>query len=107
MMFCLDCFDLALAGTAANRDGSGHPRNMKPVQLRRGNALFLVGPSSAGKTSLGRELLEVLPELYVMFEADRLGLRLPQKRASSSPTGARKRLREGRRWPYGDTSTRA
>ena len=45
-----------------------------------GRAVFLVGPSSAGKTSLGRALVELLPEPFLFFETDRCGLRGPTGR---------------------------
>jgi len=45
-----------------------------------GRAIFLVGPSSAGKTSLGRVLI-VLPDPFMFFETDRCGgLRGPSGR---------------------------
>lgn len=42
-----------------------------------GRAIFLVGPSSAGKTSLGTALIDVLPDPFMFFETDRCGLRGP------------------------------
>lgn len=39
-----------------------------------GRALFLVGPSSAGKTSLDKVLIDVLPDPFMFFEIDRCGL---------------------------------
>ena len=53
---------------------------MAVAPLHPGRAIFLVGPSSAGKTSLGRELIEILPELYLFFETDRFGLWHPRRR---------------------------
>ena len=40
-----------------------------------GRAIFLVGPSSAGKSSIGRALVELHPDPFMFFEADRCGLR--------------------------------
>ena len=45
-----------------------------------GRALFLVGPSSAGKSSLGMALVELLPDPFMFFETDRCGLRGPRGR---------------------------
>ena len=42
-----------------------------------GRAIFLVGPSSAGKSSLGKALVELLPDPFMFFETDRCGLRGP------------------------------
>ena len=50
------------------------------VGPQRGRALFLVGPSSAGKTALGHALVEFLPDPYLFFESDRFGLWHPQNR---------------------------
>lgn len=45
-----------------------------------GRAIFLAGPSSAGKTSLGHALIERLPEPFLFYETDRCGLRGPTDR---------------------------
>lgn len=45
-----------------------------------GRALFLVAPSSAGKSSLGMALVELLPDPFMFFETDRCGLRGPRGR---------------------------
>ena len=45
-----------------------------------GRAIFLVGPSSAGKSSLGLALVELLPDPFMFFETDRCGLRGPRGR---------------------------
>ena len=45
-----------------------------------GRAIFLVGPSSAGKSSLGRALVELLPDPFMFFETDRCGPRGPSGR---------------------------
>ncbi len=45
-----------------------------------GRALFLVGPSSTGKTTLGHELIERLPDPFILFEVDRFGGHLPRTR---------------------------
>jgi chloramphenicol 3-O phosphotransferase len=50
------------------------------VTTAPGRAVFLVGPSSAGKTSLGRALVELLPDPFLFFETDRCGLRGPTDR---------------------------
>jgi chloramphenicol 3-O phosphotransferase len=47
---------------------------------RRGRAVFLVGPSSSGKTSIGRALVELLPDGHLFFEADRFGVSGPTNR---------------------------
>lgn len=52
----------------------------KHMGAERGRAIFLVGPSSAGKSSLGNALVEVLPEPFMFFETDRCGLRGPSGR---------------------------
>ena len=44
-----------------------------------GRAIFLVGPSSAGKSSLGKALVELLPDPFMFFETDRCGLRGPAR----------------------------
>lgn len=45
-----------------------------------GRAIFLVGPSSAGKSSVGMALVELLPDPFMFFETDRCGLRGPSGR---------------------------
>lgn len=50
------------------------------VSAGSGRAIFLVGPSSAGKSSLGRALVELLPDPFMFFETDRCGLRGPSGR---------------------------
>jgi len=50
------------------------------VDTGSGRAIFLVGPSSAGKSSLGRALVELLPDPFMFFETDRCGLRGPSGR---------------------------
>lgn len=45
-----------------------------------GRAIFLVGPSSAGKTSLGHALVDLLPDPFLFYETDRCGLRGPAGR---------------------------
>lgn len=51
-----------------------------PQPGARGRAIFLVGPSSSGKSSLARALIEWLPEPYFFFETDRLALHSPTNR---------------------------
>ncbi len=50
------------------------------VDTGLGRAIFLVGPSSAGKSSLGMALVELLPDPFMFFETDRCGLRGPRGR---------------------------
>jgi chloramphenicol 3-O phosphotransferase len=50
------------------------------VNSGSGRAIFLVGPSSAGKSSLGKALVEVLSDPFMFFETDRCGLRGPRGR---------------------------
>ncbi|MFN2503235.1 MAG: hypothetical protein ABR540_03195 [Acidimicrobiales bacterium] len=45
-----------------------------------GRAIFVVGPSSAGKSSLGKALVELIPDPFMFFETDRCGLRGPSGR---------------------------
>lgn len=47
---------------------------------QRGRAVFLIGGSSAGKTSIGRALVELLPDGYLFFESDRFGVSSPRAR---------------------------
>lgn len=47
---------------------------------RPGRAVFLVGPSSAGKSSLGEALLDAFREPFMFFETDRYGLSGPGNR---------------------------
>ncbi len=49
------------------------------VNTGPGRAIFLVGPSSAGKSSLGKALVELLPDPFMFFETDRCGLRGPAR----------------------------
>ena len=50
------------------------------VNTGLGRAIFLVGPSSAGKSSLGMALVELLPDPFMFFDTDRCGLRGPPGR---------------------------
>ena len=50
------------------------------MNTRPGRAIFLVGPSSAGKSSIGRALVETLPDPFMFFETDRCGPRGPSGR---------------------------
>lgn len=61
-----------------------------PEGVSPGRAMFLVGPSSSGKSSLGRALVEVLPEPYMFYETDRLALHGPSNRPELlTPEGER------------------
>lgn len=51
-----------------------------PQPGARGRAIFLVGPSSSGKSSLGRALIELLSEPCFFFETDLLALHSPTNR---------------------------
>lgn len=53
------------------------------MRTEAGRAIFLVGPSSAGKSSLGGVLIDVLPDPFMFFEADGCGLRGPSGRPES------------------------
>ena len=50
------------------------------MNTRPGRVIFLVGPSSAGKSSIGKALVETLPDPFMFFETDTCGLRGPSGR---------------------------
>lgn len=67
----------------SSEDHSLAPRRLAEnglVNTGLGRAVFLVGPSSAGKSSLGMALVELLPDPFLFFETDRCGLRGPRGR---------------------------
>lgn len=61
----------------------------------KGKALFLVGPSSAGKTCLGHALLAALPDPYVFYEADAFGPWYPHHRAGFATMEMETRVTHG------------
>ncbi|MEX1009181.1 MAG: hypothetical protein WD271_15260 [Acidimicrobiia bacterium] len=60
-----------------------------------GRALFLVVPSSAGKTSLGHALLNVLPDPYLFVEVDQWALHWPLDRPEFATLAHQDRLDRG------------
>ena len=72
-----------LVSTAPQTETGSKPsrdRENGPVNTRPGRAIFLLGPSSSGKSSIGKALVESLPDPFMFFETDRCGLRGPSGR---------------------------